>query len=312
MSAYEVYVGVDVSKATLEISPFDGKGGALPNTAAGIGRLIRRVRADGRRAAVCCEATGGYERALVSRCLEAGVPVALINPKRVRDYAKSQGISAKTDAIDARVIARYAAGSEDLRMSVPRPAWQGEAKALLSRREDLTSMLVQERNRLRQASAASVAGSVRKGVAALGRLIAEVDARLEELAALNPDMGGRVRRLLRVKGIGPVSAFSLVACVPELGEATGNEAAALAGVAPYNDDSGTVRGKRKTRGGRAGVRRILYMAALSASCTNDTLKAFYGRLVARGKPKKLALTAVIRKLVVLANRLISDPGFAPA
>jgi transposase len=308
MKAYEVHVGVDIAKDSLEVSPFDSKEPVVENTFAGLESLVRRIKELGRPAMVCCEATGGFEHGLVCACLDAGIPVAVVNARRVRRYAQSQGVLAKTDRIDARVIRDYAERSE-LRLRERRAAWQVQAKALLTRRNELSSMLVQEKNRLGISPDDRVRRSIGEIVAAIRAQIKQIDAELKILVKKNAEFAKSVARICGIKGVGVLSAMALLAFVPELGEVSGNEAAALVGVAPYNDDSGTVKGKRRTTGGRSEVRKTLYMAALSASVHNPLLSAFHQRLVQKGKPHKVALTAVIRKIVVLANRLLADPEF---
>lgn len=308
MSEYHVYIGVDVSKEILELSPFDAKSAEVANTAKGVGALVRRVKALRRTAMVCCEATGGYEKRLVSACLEAGVPVAVANAKWVRRYAQSKGVLAKTDKIDARMISGYAEKNSP-RLRARRAAWQEDAKALLARRSDLVSMATQEQNRLGPSPSDCVRKYIREHIRALKAQVKKIDAELSRLRKGNEPLAAGVRRICGIKGVGKLSAMSLLAFVPELGEVSGNEAAALVGVAPYNDDSGKMRGKRHTVCGRSRVRRTLYMAALSASRCNPVLKAVYKRLTAKGKTHKVALVAIIRKIVNLANRLMADPEF---
>jgi len=308
MSEYDVYIGVDVSKETLELSPFDAKSAEVANTAKGVGALVRRIKALRRPAMVCCEATGGYEKRLVSACLEAGVPVAVANAKWVRRYAQSKGVLAKTDKIDARMISEYAERNGP-RLRAGRAAWQEDAKALLARRNDLVSMATQEQNRLGPSPSGCVRKYIQEHIRTLKAQVRKIDAELSSLRKGNEPFAAGVKRICGIKGVGKLSAMSLLAFVPELGGVSGNEAAALVGVAPYNDDSGTMRGKRHTVCGRSRVRRTLYMAALSASRCNPVLKAVYKRLTAKGKTHKVALVAIIRKIVNLANRLMADPEF---
>jgi transposase len=308
MSECAVYIGVDVSKATLELSPFDAKPAEVPNTDKGVSALVRRIKALGRTAMVCCEATGGYEKRLVSACLEAGVPVAVANAKWVRRYAQSKGILAKTDKIDARMLAEYAEKNRP-RLRAGRAAWLEDAQALMSRRGDLTAMVTQEKNRLGPSPSARVKKYIQEHIRTLKAQIKKIDAELAKLRKENEPFAAGVKRICAIKGVGVLSAMSLLVFVPELGGVSGNEAAALVGVAPYNDDSGKMNGKRHTACGRPRVRKTLFMAALSASTSNPVLKAVYERLTAKGKPHKVALVALIRKIVTLANRLMADPEF---
>jgi len=311
METHDVYIGVDVSKASLDLSRFDGRAGRIPNSAKGVGDLIRRIRALGRSTLVCCEATGGYERVLCSTCLAAGIPVAVVNAKRVRDFARSKGLLAKTDAIDAQVLADYAATNHP-RTVTRRAVWQPEAHALLTRRDELQAMLRAEKTRLAPLPPACVRADIRSHVRTLEARIAKLDARLAQLRKDHPDLDALVQRITMIKGVGTLSATALLAFVPEMGHLSGNEAAALVGVAPFNADSGAFKGRRRTMGGRPRVRRILYMAALSASRCNPRLKAFYQRLTGKGKPHKVALVAVMRKIVNLVNLLLADPTFQPS
>ena len=309
MDAHEVNIGVDVSKSTLTAAFPDGGVRDFANDGRGIAALLAKAR--GLSALVCCEATGGYERALAEACHAAGVPVAVANARRVRDFARGKGLLAKTDAIDARVIARFAAENRP-RPAAPQPEWVGRLRALAGRRGDLTADLTRERNRLGTERDRSAARDIRAHIRFLEKRLGAIEEETAALRADTPAFAEKAARLELVKGIGPVSARALLAHLPELGAVSGNEASALAGVAPYNADSGTHRGRRRIRGGRAQVRRVLWMAAVSAVRSNPILKAFYDRLVGRGKPHKVALTAVVRKLVCLANKILADPNFTPA
>lgn len=308
MSDYAVHIGVDVSKKTLELSPFDTKSAMVPNTNKGVCALIKRIKALEQTTMVCCEATGGYEKVLVAACLDAEIPIALANAKWVRRYAQSKGVLAKTDKIDAKLIAEYAEKNRP-RLKARCEAWQEEAKALLTRRDDLTAMLTQERNRLSASPQAIVRTSIQGHIRTLKTQIKRIDATLARLRQENEALDIGVKRICEIRGVGVLSAMSLLVFVPEIGSVSGNEAAALAGVAPYNDDSGKMKGKRQIGCGRSNVRKTLYMAALSASRHNPVLKEVYDRLVAKGKPRKVALVALIRKIVNLANRMMADPEF---
>jgi transposase len=311
MNTYEVNIGVDVSKGTLAAAFPDGSVRDFANDRRGIAALLKRARACGPSALVCCEATGGYERGLVDACHAAGAAVAVANAKRVRDFAKGKGLLAKTDAIDARLIARFAAENHP-RPDAPQPEWARRLRALADRRAALTADLVREGNRLGTERDAWAAKDIRAHIRQIEAHIARLERESAALRAANPEFAGKAARLERVTGIGPVCSRVLLTHLSELGAVSDGEASALAGVAPYNDDSGRHRGRRRIRGGRAQVRRALWMAATSAVRFNPILKAFYARLTARGKPHKVAIVAVIRKLVCLANRILSDPAFVPA
>jgi transposase len=307
-----VTVGIDVAKAHLDVAVRpSGDQWQAPNDAAGVAALVARLGALA-PALVVLEATGGLERLAAAELAAAGLPVAVVNPRQVRDFAKAVGQLAKTDALDAALLARFAA---DVRPP-PRPlpdAAQQELAALLARRRQVVVMLTAERQRLAAAGAA-----VRR------RVQAHVDWLARELAALDDDLGQTLRAspawrakedLLRsVPGVGPVVALTLLAELPELGHLDRKRLAALVGVAPLNADSGTRRGKRLVWGGRGRVRAALYMAALTASRYNPVLRAFYQRLLRAGKAKKVALTACRHKLLRILNAIVhaASPWDTPA
>jgi len=259
---------------------------------------------------VVLEATGGYQAAVVAALAVAGVPVAVVNPRQARDFAKATGRLAKTDSIDALMLARF---GEAVRPE-PRPLKSeelSELDALSRRREQLLGMLVMEKNRLKMA-AKSVVPSIRKHIRWLEEQLNDVDTELQTRIR-NSELWRTKDDLLRsVKGVGPVLSTTLLCSLPELGSLNRKQIAALVGVAPLNRDSGSFRGRRTIWGGRARVRSALYMATLVAVRFNPPLKAFYQRLVDRGKPKKLALTAAMRKLLTILNAMIRDSrGFLP-
>ena len=310
MPSESVYLGIDVSKQELHLN---GLGLALrkvPNTRPALQRLALRLK-QRPNAVVCCEATGGYESLLVQILSDSGIPVALVNPKRVRDFAKSKGILAKTDQLDAAVLRSFAEQNQ------PRPLQAlpkdlAELRSLLLRREQLVEALKCEKQRLDPKPPQIVLQSLRAHIAVLQRHLDKLEKAIKQLVADHDPLAQKVAGYTRVNSIGLQSALYLTAFVPELGRITDQQAAALVGLAPFNVDSGQFRGRRCIRGGRPRVRRILYMAAVCGKTTNPILRDFYNRLIARGKPPKLALTAVMRKLVLLANRIAGDPAFVPA
>lgn len=237
-----------------------------------------------------------------------GIEVACVNARRVRSYADSQGILAKTDEIDARVIAMFSESTKP-RIIGSAPAWQEEMKALLIRREDLLELRKAEKSRLDPAPHQVVVDLIEKHIAQLTACIRDIEKALLKLVHDHSELKGKVERLTAVHSFGLIAATSLLAYIPELGKVTDNQAAALAGLAPYNRDSGTKKGKRFTQGGRARIRRALYMPAVGACQRNHVFAEVYERLVSNGKPAKVALTAVMRKMIVLANRLMADPAF---
>lgn len=311
MHTSEIHIGVDISKHTLELSPFDKGKPSVPNTRAGVRSLIKRIQKFDLKPILCCEATGGYEKLLVSACHDQDIPIAVVNARQVRDYAKSKGILAKTDAIDAAVLAGYAQQNQP-RFTPKSEPWRIKLKALHKRREELKRMMTQERNRLENLEDAWVAAAIRKHLRSLNTQVKNVDDALRELVKDEPELREFCDRFMKVKGIGMIAASAFVAYLPEMGRVTDNELVALAGLAPHCQDSGNWKGQRHISGGRAAIRNILYMPALNAKSSNPVFKEFYDRLTAKGKPPKVALTAVMRKMICLGNRIASDPEFMPA
>lgn len=308
MSQPVVHVGIDVSKSTLDVDPFDDKEPQIPNTKAGVRKLIKRIKKFPNPVTVCCESSGGYEKLLVGMLLDAGVGIARVNAKRVRDYARSQGILAKTDAIDARVISLYSKASKP-RLLAPPPVWMDRVRGLLTRRSDLCDMITQEKNRMHPSPEKEMAELIRAHIKTMQKQVQRIDELLSAAIKEFPELNYGHTRLTKVKSIGTISALSLLVFIPELGSVSGNEAAALAGLAPYNRDSGTLKGRRCIQGGRNRVREPLYMAAITAKSHNEIWAELYSRLTKNGKPHKVAITAIMRKMVILANRLMADPEF---
>jgi transposase len=251
---------------------------------------------------VVMEATGGYERSAAKAISEAGMAIAVVNPTRVREYARSMGILAKTDKIDARVISQYAQTAKPL-ARVPQTPIEEHLAACVERRRQLVENLTVEKNRL-STCPASMREGVKEHIAYLEERIKQLEVQIQADIAQDPDRQARAERIDSVPGVGPVTASTLVAELPELGQLNRKQVAALAGVAPFNKDSGKKRGRRKTRGGRAGVRRVLYLAALSASRFNPVIRPFYNALLKRGKEKKVALVACMRKMLVILNAML--------
>ena len=300
-----ICVGVDISSEHLDAA-FGPRGRVhrYKNTAAGIGNLVRQLR-DLEVEVVLMEATGGYEIPLVEELADAVLPVAVVNPRQVRDYARSMGILAKTDAVDARVLAEFASGGHYRLWTAPDPGIR-ELGELAARRLQLISQRTAELNRLRLIRNRDVRSDINRAVAGLGRRIKRLDARVVDLIASTPSLSARASLIASVPGAGPQLTAILLAYLPELGTVDNRQIAALVGVAPLNRDSGKYSGKRFVWGGRARVRAALYMAALAATRVNPRIKAFYGRLVAAGKPKKVALTACMRKLLSILNSMLRN------
>jgi len=301
-----VVVGIDVSKAEfcVAVDP-SGETWMSATTPAAMDVLVERLRAVTPQLVVL-EATGGYELPLAGACASAGLPVAIVNPRQVRAFAHALGRSAKTDAIDAAVLALFGARVRPEPRAVPDAATQALA-ALVTRRRQLLEMLGAERQRLAQARPAGpVTRNLRTHIRWLERRLAEVDDDIGSAIQASPVWRVHEDLLRTVPGIGPTTARTLLAELPELGRLDRRAIAALVGVAPFNCDSGQQRGYRRIAGGRASVRASLYMAALTASRRNPTLAAFYQRLRAHGKPPKVALVAVMRKLLTILNAILKQ------
>jgi len=298
----QVYVGIDVSKARLEVAlGATGKLLEVANDAGGIASLVARL-VELAPALVVLEASGGLQTALVAELGAAGMPVVVVNPRQVREFARASGRLAKTDALDARVLALFA---ERMRPEVRRlpDAQELELKALVARRRELVEMLTAERNRL-----GSTPKLLHKEITAhIGWLegrLKERDRDLDRMLRSSPLWREREDLLRAVPGVGPVLCATLLADLPELGALSRHQIASLVGVAPLNRDSGSMRGRRTVYGGRAQVRAALYMATLAAVRCNPALKDFYPRLRSMGKPAKLALTAAMRKLLTVLNAML--------
>lgn len=301
-----VVVGIDVSKAEfcVAIDP-SGETWTSATTPTAIDALVERLRAVTPQLIVL-EATGGYELALAGACATAGLPVAIVNPRQVRAFAQALGRTAKTDAIDAAVLALFGARVRPEPRAVPDAAAQALAD-LLTRRRQLLEMLVAERQRLAQARPTGpVTRDLRTHIRWLERRLTDVDDDIGQAIQASPVWRVQEDLLRTVPGIGPTTARTLLAELPELGRLDRRAIAALVGVAPFNCDSGQQRGRRRIAGGRASVRASLYMAALVASRRNPILTAFYQRLRAHGKPAKVALVAVMRKLLTILNAMIKQ------
>jgi transposase len=299
------HVGIDVSKEHLDVCSLpDGEIFSVANDRAGIDELLARLLEGVRPDLVVLEATGKYERPAAVAVAAAGIAVAVVNPRQARDFAKAAGRLAKTDRIDAEVLARFAGAVG------PRPSVlpDEEARALqdiLVRRRQLLEMIVAEKNRLQMASEA-VAKRIAAHVRWLEKELGRVDRELDEAVRESETWRANEELLRSVPGVGPVLARTLLAELPELGTLPRRRLCALVGVAPFNRDSGAFRGKREVWGGRAPVRAALYMGALVATRYNPVIGEFYERLLAAGKPKKVALVACMRKLLSILNAMMRD------
>lgn len=299
-----VNVGIDVSKDRLDVAilPY-GEVLDVPNNKTGHARLVARLASEPTLARVVLEATGGYERQAAQALFRAGLPVVIVNPRQTRDYARAVGRIAKTDRLDALTLAEFARAVKPALRQPNTPA-QRLLASLVGRRRQIISMIGGERQRLNGATADFVRQDLMASIASLKARLANVEAEILVAIELDPTWKSRMSLLTSVPGVGKITAVALLAELPELGTLTSKEAAALTGLAPMNRDSGRMRGKRRIHGGRARARKALYMAALTASRYNPALRDFYQRLLSAGKPVKVALTACMRKLLLILNALL--------
>lgn len=301
----QVFVGIDVAKDHLDVhSRPAGESFVVSRDGEGLAGLVDRLR-QMKPALIVSEATGGFEVAVAAAIASAGLPIAVVNPRQIRDFARATGKLAKTDALDAAAIAHFA---EAVRPE-PRPLAEGKAVELgelIARRRQVIEMMVAERNRGRLLQSARLKKRIERHIAALQKELTDIETDLDENIRNTPIWRENEDLLKSVPGIGNVTARTLLADLPELGTLSRKEIAALVGVAPFNRDSGTLRGKRTIWGGRSSVRAALYMAALVASRSNPAIAEFYRRLRGLGKPPKVALTACMRKLLVMLNAILRD------
>ncbi|HEY6421105.1 MAG TPA: IS110 family transposase [Candidatus Binataceae bacterium] len=308
MEAAAKYVGIDVSKARLDVGVWPGaKSFSTDNDARGIAELVERVVKLAPRAVVL-EATGGWELLAAGELHAAGVKVAVVNPRQVREFARALGHLAKTDRLDALVLAQFAQAAEsNHRLPILRLLDEAETelRALVARRRQLVQMLVAESNRKERAPKV-IRKSIVASIRALKRAIAEVEQQLHEVVANSPVQQAKAQQLRAVPGVGPQLCVTLLAQLPELGQFGRREIAALVGVAPFAQESGRYKGRRMIWGGRASVRNVFYMAILSAVKHNPILRPHYHALLERGKPCKVAMVACIRKLLIILNAMLRD------
>jgi transposase len=300
--AEEIFVGIDVSKAWLDIAMHEQAAvWRHANDDEGIGKLVEQMGIL-QPERIVVEPTGGFESLLVAELQHAGLPIVVVNAKRVRDFAKATGRLAKTDKLDAKVLAHFAAA-----LRPPLRTLQTEQEeqltALMTRRRQILDMLTVEKNRLVTLRGA-MRSDVEEHVAWLSAHLKSLDQEIRAFVESSPAWKEKDALLQSVPGVGPVTSATMLGMLPELGQLARQQIAALVGVAPVNKDSGKKRGRRRVYGGRADVRSVLYMAALSAKKFNPKIKAFYESLVKRGKEKKVALTACMRKLLVILNAMV--------
>jgi len=299
------FVGIDVSKEWLDlhILPSNTRR-RIPNTEEGckkIALILKPLQPKN----IVMEGSGGYEKLIATQLAEKELPVAVVNPRQVRDFARSLGILAKTDKIDAEVLARFA------QQVAPEPRFvpdqqRMELKELATRRRQMIVIRGAEQNRLEQTHSKAARLSIQRIIQTLDEQLKEIDDEIERTIKFCPIWRVQGQLLQSVKGIGPATASILITALPELGLVNRREIASLVGVAPFNVDSGKKRGKRMVRGGRTNVRKSLYMAALTACRWNPVIKTFYKRLLENGKQKKVAITACMRKILIIINAMMKQ------
>lgn len=300
----KLYVGVDVSKQTLDVyRPDTNELLAIPNSETGIAAWCGQLEPNKSQMMVVMEGTGGYEQLLLKLLAAHQIEAAVINAKRIRDFARGIGMDAKTDAIDARVIAKYA------EVVIPQPLaaksdHEHKHGALVARRSQLLELINQENNRLQQAWDDDARESIKAVLEVLKKQLKELDAKLAKMLEVDAVNKRTIEVLRSVKGVGPVTISTVLAELPELGKLNRGEIAKLVGVAPINRDSGQKSGKRFIGGGRGQVRRVLYMATIVAIRHNPSIKTFYTHLKTKGKESKVAIVACMRKLITILNHLI--------
>jgi transposase len=301
------FVGVDVAKASFDFSRGDSPIESFDNASKSINRLVRRLIAEPPKL-IAMEATGGYENKLLHALLGAKLPVVRVNPLRVRRFAQSRGLLAKTDAIDARVIADFARLNAD-QLSPMRPVSETARmlKELVTRRRQLVEQTVASKSQREHVTIKSVRASIDRTIKHLCREIEKIEAEIQELIDNDPSLKARQEKLLSITGIGPRVSRVLVSELPELGNIGRRQIAALVGVAPFNDDSGNHQGQRHIQGGRATVRAAVYMSALVAIRHDPIVKARYDHLRSNGKPKKVAIVACMRTMLNYLTSQLADP-----
>lgn len=299
-----VFIGIDVSKARLDVALGEkGELFSLSHSEQQIPALVEKLKASFPQL-IIIEASGGLERYLVASLAEAGLPVVVVNPRQVRDFAKATGKLAKTDAIDARVLAEFGAALKPPQ----RPLRDSERQRIadqVSRRRQIVNMLIQEKNRLSRA-ADPVRADIEHHINYLQERLKQCNDDIEKMIKESPLYQETVELLTTVPGVGPVTTAALVAFCPELGTLNRHQIAALIGTAPFNRDSGTRRGQRIVWGGRKLLRNLLYMATVSAIRCNSKIRTFYSRLIAAGKKFKVAITACMRKLIIILNAMVKQ------
>jgi transposase len=301
------YVGLDIAAAQLDYHINEQEEGTEENSPAGRRRLIQRLQ-ELPRARVVCEASGGYEKVIVAELLAAGIEVCVVHPGRVRAYAYAEGLLAKTDRIDARLLRRFGENVQ-VRVAAAVDPTVAVLRELVEHRRQLSRQVVEVEGRMTLAGA-TLRKLLQRERTFLRKQLEEVEKMIERHIHDDHDLRGKAERLQQMQGVGPVLAATLLAYVPELGKLEDAQISALIGVAPYPRDSAKTVQPRHVRAGRAQVRHVLYMAAVAAIKYNPVLAPFYQRLRAKGKPAKVGLVAVMRRMVCTLNRMLANPNFA--
>jgi transposase len=302
MTTADIFVGIDISKKRLDVAVTPGdQSFSCPNTPDGMQKLVRRLN-ELQPQIILLEATGGYEFLVVAALRDAHLPACFINPKLVRSFARSASIAAKTDRLDAKVLALFACRMRPQPRPLPDDKQQ-ELKHLMTRRRQLLGMIQMEKNRLENAHFPRIRQSLQKNIEFLEGQLAALDRETDDFIQQNPLWAEQSQLLTTVPGIGPGTALSLAAYLPELGRLDRRQISSLAGLAPFNRDSGQWRGQRHIEGGRSRLRRALFMATLVATRFNPVIQAYYLHLLAQGKAKKVALVACMRKLLIILNAM---------
>jgi transposase len=300
----EIIVGIDISKNRLDIQiQEDGPYYSCGNDVIDIGKLVEKLRKI-QPALIVLEATGGYEKGVVSALVEANLPVAMVTPSWVRYFARSTGTLAKTDKIDAKMLVRYGRATHPPVMKV-RTELQERLSVLMARRSQVSTALISEKNHLSTISYPDVKALIEASIENLEQQIMQLEEMIAEIMDQSPELKKNEKIICSVPGAGKITAAIMLADLPELGTLDHKKIAALVGVAPFNRDSGFYRGKRRIKGGRQSIRKVLFMAAMTAMKWNPVIKEFYERLLARGKVKKVAVIACMHKLLTIINAMVS-------
>lgn len=303
------YIGIDVSKNHLDVFISDTKRYQVENTKLGINKVVQKLKKCP-SPRVVCEATGGYERLLFRMLVQNAIDVCVVQPGRVRHLALANGLMAKTDQIDAKLLACFGQQTNP-RLTPPEAPEQLLLRQMIDARRIVLNQITETTNRLDLAEG-YLLKTLKSQHNGLKRQLQKVDEDIARHVAETKKLKERSARFQQINGIGPVTSHTLLAYVPELGKVSNKTIASLIGVAPYPRDSGTWKGRRRVKGGRATVRHVLYMAAVTASRSNPILRSFYQRLVNDGKPPKVALVAVMRKMLIVLNKLAANPNFTLA